>query len=145
VYYKLVGREVFKAAAEKYFRLQKAAPIGGNTLRSTWLLSPEVVVNERTMKLALLQRELLDEPIADAQISTIFLGVGHNYYKEGAPVLFETMLFGDALAGRDQRRYCTYEEALAGHQEYLQELLSLGWVVHEDERPREQLEKGNVP
>lgn len=50
----------------------------------------------------------------DVTISTVFLGVDHNFYPSGPPVLFETMVFGGV---DDQRtwRYHTWEEAEAGH------------------------------
>lgn len=47
-------------------------------------------------------------------ISTVFLGVDHNFGSEGPPVLFETMIFGGKLAG-EQWRYGTWEEAEKGH------------------------------
>lgn len=49
-------------------------------------------------------------------ISTVFLGIDHNYLFEGPPILFETMVFGGVL-DQEQRRYATRSEAYAGHQE----------------------------
>ena len=49
-------------------------------------------------------------------ISTIFLGLNHNFFDEGPPILFETMVFGGHLHG-SQWRYNTYDEALKGHHE----------------------------
>jgi len=49
------------------------------------------------------------------QVSTVFLGIDHNF-KEGPPLLFETMVFpkkGDSEL--DMKRYSTYEEAEEGH------------------------------
>jgi hypothetical protein len=48
-------------------------------------------------------------------VSTVFLGLDHNY-GEGPPVLFETMIFGGDH-NEYQERYCTWEEAEAGHEE----------------------------
>jgi hypothetical protein len=47
-------------------------------------------------------------------VSTIFLGLDHNFLN-GAPILFETMIFGGE---HDQwcDRYETWEQAEAGHQ-----------------------------
>lgn len=47
-------------------------------------------------------------------VSTVFLGLDHNWGYQGAPVLFETMIFG---GGHDQyqKRYCTWDEAELGH------------------------------
>lgn len=52
--------------------------------------------------------------IGDVEVSTIFLGMDHRHLGEGPPILFETMVFGGARDG-DQRRYCTWDEAEAGH------------------------------
>jgi hypothetical protein len=45
-------------------------------------------------------------------VSTIFLGLDHNFFGEGPPVVFESMVFPtcDHLT-----RYCTWAEAEAGH------------------------------
>jgi hypothetical protein len=53
-----------------------------------------------------------------ARVSTVFLGIDHNFSCQGPPVLFETMIFGGELDGR-QVRYCARDEALAGHAEML--------------------------
>lgn len=47
-------------------------------------------------------------------ISTVFLGINHNFSKTGKPVLFETMIFGGE---HDQEcwRYKTWAEAEEGH------------------------------
>ena len=52
--------------------------------------------------------------IGEAEISTVFLGLDHNFSGEGAPVLYETLVFGGKLDG-EMMRYTTHEEALAGH------------------------------
>lgn len=54
-------------------------------------------------------------------ISTVFLGIDHNFLSLGRPVLFETMIFADY--GWDHRyceRYCTWEEAELGHQKAIE-------------------------
>ena len=48
------------------------------------------------------------------EVSTIFMGLDHNFSNEGPPILFETMVFGGAL-DQEQARYATWEEAEAGH------------------------------
>jgi hypothetical protein len=59
-------------------------------------------------------------------ISTVFLCIDHNH-GDGPPILFETMAFSGAthrneILGRDvreeleTRRYCTWDEAVAGHE-----------------------------
>ena len=54
--------------------------------------------------------------INDDQVSTVFLGLDHNWIPGAPPLLFETMIF---LAGQDdfgQTRYTTWEQAEAGHE-----------------------------
>lgn len=50
-------------------------------------------------------------------VSTVFLGLDHNWWK-GDPILWETMTFFGPLH-EDQRRYSSKEAALAGHEEAL--------------------------
>ena len=47
------------------------------------------------------------------RVSTVFLGLDHNF-GEGAPILFETMIFGGKHDGY-QESYSTWEEAEVGH------------------------------
>ncbi len=58
-------------------------------------------------------RIVKQEDISDVHISTVFLGIDHNFFG-GPPVLFETMIFGGPH-DEYQERYCTWEEAEAGH------------------------------
>ena len=66
------------------------------------------------------RRRLALDKIGEITVSTVFLGVDHNFLRQGAPLLYETMIFG-ALSewGLDdyQNRYATREEALQGHAE----------------------------
>lgn len=52
-------------------------------------------------------------------VSTVFLGLDHNHFGEGPPILFETMVFGDKthLTEDISMRYCTWQEAEIGHAE----------------------------
>lgn len=52
--------------------------------------------------------------IGDSRISTVFLGLNHNFGQSGKPILFETMVFGGPLSD-EMDRYCTWEEAEEGH------------------------------
>ena len=56
----------------------------------------------------------------DVSVSTVFLGLDHNFSGKGPPILFETMVFV-AGEGHDQRRYATWEEAERGHDEMVRE------------------------
>src|SRR5262245_34782727 len=49
-------------------------------------------------------------------ISTVFLGLDHNFARNGPPILFETMIFSDFASLSYQERCSTWEEALAMHQ-----------------------------
>lgn len=57
--------------------------------------------------------------IGDQRVSTVFLFFDHGLNfgtpeKPSDPVLFESMIFGGSH-DEYQRRYCTYQEALEGH------------------------------
>jgi hypothetical protein len=55
------------------------------------------------------------------RISTVFLGLDHNFSGDGPPLLFETMVFDLRAKGLSKgeshwmARYATRDEALAGH------------------------------
>lgn len=78
------------------------------------------------------KRVALDEDEHNA-ISTVFLGLDHNF-GTGAPLLFETMVFGKLPDGRVDYsekavdRYTTYDEALAGHKALAREWLTRTWT-----------------
>lgn len=50
-------------------------------------------------------------------VSTVFLGTDHGYGR-GAPILFETMIFGGPL-DEEQDRFCTVHEARVAHVFYI--------------------------
>lgn len=54
-----------------------------------------------------------EEYVGTAWISTVFLWLDHSF-TGGPPILFETMVFGGEL-DQEQERYCTWEQAEAGH------------------------------
>lgn len=58
------------------------------------------------------------DEIGAVTVSTVFLGIDHNFGGRGEPVLFETMIFGSGDPHLDdyQERYCSFAEALRGHQ-----------------------------
>lgn len=58
------------------------------------------------------------EYVGKAWVSTVFLGINHNFGLDGDPVLFETMVFMEGKGGHDEHmdRYCTWAEAEEGHQ-----------------------------
>ncbi len=58
--------------------------------------------------------------LENVHVSTVFLGLDHSFSFAGRsrPVLFETMIFGGEH-DQEQWRYCTWDEAAAGHAEAL--------------------------
>lgn len=62
-------------------------------------------------------RHVANTRIGSIWISTVFLGLDHGYDPRQPPVLFETMIFGGGELNETQMRYCTWDEAEAGHQD----------------------------
>lgn len=52
-------------------------------------------------------------------ISTVFLGLDHNFLSDGAPILFETVVFGGEH-DQEQERYATWDGAEIGHQKMVE-------------------------
>jgi hypothetical protein len=48
-------------------------------------------------------------------ISTVFLGIDHNFLGEGPPILWETMVFDPDGKALDQIRYNSLDAARNGH------------------------------
>ncbi len=69
----------------------------------------------------------------DILVSTVLLGIDHNFSDEGPPLIFETMVFAENENDLDMRRYSTKEEAKAGHVEMVKEWTS----KHPDEKRSE--------
>ena len=63
-------------------------------------------------------RHVADDQIGSIRISTVFLGLNHQW-GDGPPLLFETMVFGGDLDG-DCERYSAWQEAEAGHREMVE-------------------------
>lgn len=79
------------------------------------------------------KRTLKKTKIASSLISTVFLGIDHDFTGLGPPVLFETMIFGGPEDGY-QTRYRNYFEAMIGHNEAVHMVQSkqctlLGWIL----------------
>lgn len=61
------------------------------------------------------KRSIREDVLPDGtRISTVFLGIDHNFFPGGRPLLFETMIFGGPHH-HYQDRYSTRDEAIAGH------------------------------
>lgn len=84
------------------------------------------------------KRIVVQEEVGGFWVSTVFLGINHNYTRKGQPILFETMVFSIAPVvnditvnvgereGPDGRceRYATWEEAVEGHRRVCDSLTS---------------------
>lgn len=67
------------------------------------------------------RRRVAETEIGDYWVSTVLLGLTHDFGDNGEPLIFETMVF----AGKDARedyctRYATWDEALEGHEKATQ-------------------------
>jgi hypothetical protein len=68
-------------------------------------------------------------------VSTVFLGVDHNFWGKGPPILFETMVFANPVKGEAfpeelgdlSLRYATWDEAEAGHADMVAEVRRKFW------------------
>lgn len=50
-------------------------------------------------------------------VSTVFIGLCHNFNPYSrTPIVFETMVFDNDMKGIYQERYCTWQEAIDGHE-----------------------------
>lgn len=60
------------------------------------------------------------------RVSTVFMGLDHNFSNEGPPLLFETMIFGGRL-NQQLARCSTWEEAETVHREMVQKVWENTW------------------
>ena len=51
------------------------------------------------------------------RVSTVWLGLDHNFIMGGPILIFETMVFSKLGEALDQQRYSTLKEARKGHKE----------------------------
>lgn len=62
-------------------------------------------------------RVVKQEQIGPCFVSTVFLGIDHNFFRGSAPLLFETMVFSHGTSNDLwQERASTWELALECHQ-----------------------------
>ena len=66
------------------------------------------------------RRHLGNLRVGDVRISTIFLGLDFNLVND-SPLLWETMVFGGEF-DRQIQRYHSYEDALNGHQRWIEKI-----------------------
>lgn len=62
----------------------------------------------------------------DFRVSTVWLGLNHNYRPNGLPLIFETMIFSkDNYKDLWCERYSTLDEATVGHEKALEHARTL--------------------
>lgn len=88
---------------------------------------PDIIKASRWLENNLEQRQIAYTKFGECFLSTVFLGLDHNY-RCGTPILFESLWFGGPMDG-DMRRYHTKQEALEGHEEMLKESYSKAWEI----------------
>ena len=66
-----------------------------------------------------LYRIVMQEPVGDLWVSTMWLGIDHQWF-DGPPLIFETMVFDDKGGAVAQDRYSTLEQAKKGHRQMVQ-------------------------
>lgn len=62
-----------------------------------------------------------NDKIGDVEISTVWLGLDHNFNDEGPPLIFESMIFGGNY-DEEQHRYSTWAEAEEGHKKLVEKV-----------------------
>jgi hypothetical protein len=65
------------------------------------------------------------------EISTIFLGLNHNFSWRGAPLLFETMVFHNGH-GQECVRTANWEEAEIAHHAMVRTIFSKNYIKNEE-------------
>ncbi len=67
------------------------------------------------------ERHVARDVIGESEVSTVFLGLDHNFSAGGPPILFETMVFGGKMDGH-MERYATWAEAERGHRKVVEQV-----------------------
>lgn len=92
------------------------AEIQGDREMKTYILNGHIPETDDNFEAcARMTRTVAKTSIGDVRISTVFLGMDHNFFGNGPPLLFETMIFGGPHDGY-QERCSTWEEAEKQHE-----------------------------
>ena len=75
---------------------------------------PDVILWGRWIESHRAERIIAQTNVGGVRVSTVFLALDQNFYTEGPPLLWETMIFG-GRHDQYQARYSTRAEAEAGH------------------------------
>lgn len=69
------------------------------------------------------RRVVASTKVGGIHVSTVFLGLDHNYLEEGPPLVFETLVFGGDMS-EEMERYSTWAEAEEGHLRMLEKVIN---------------------
>ena len=95
----------------------------------------EPITQEKWIELFGAERHVAHTTVDDIRISTVWLGLDHGLGR-GAPLIFETLVFGGKLDGA-MDRYANQHAALAGHDRLVAEVIDVEGVEHLSERRHE--------
>jgi len=65
------------------------------------------------------ERHIGDTHVNNIRVSTVWLGLNHNWSGQGPPLIFETVVFDADGNDLDQQRYPTLVAARAGHDQFV--------------------------
>ena len=72
--------------------------------------------------LATVDRVVFQTEVGASMVSTVFLGIDHNFFNDGPPILFETLIFTDGDGGGECYRCATWLEAEQQHKRIVTDL-----------------------
>lgn len=82
-------------------------------------------VEEYSRKFESDKKRVAYDEVKEKRISTVFLGIDHQFVDNGTPLLFETMIFPlDSFMDEYCERYSTWQEAEEGHKKVLQAVIN---------------------
>jgi hypothetical protein len=81
-------------------------------------------------------KTICQETIAQNWVSTIFLGIDHNWVPHGPPILWETMTFGAKLDRETLRCAGSKEQAEAMHEQMVKAVCKASGIPYEPDRKR---------
>lgn len=71
-------------------------------------------------------RVVKQEDVGDVSVSTVFLGLDHNWNPSGPPILFETEVFWNGQGDDEMDRCSTWDEAVAMHERMVAKVKAKG-------------------
>jgi hypothetical protein len=95
-----------------------------------------VTISECAKWLGTNERIIAHETIGQNKVSTIFLGLDHNFADKGPPILWETMTFGAKLDQEQKRCAGSYEQAQAMHEQMVREVCEAYGIPYDPDRTR---------